>query len=303
MIYTVTFNPSIDYVMFTNQFEVGGLNRAHETNKFPGGKGINVSRVLNTLKVENTATGFVGGFPGEFIKDKLEQSNILTDFIEVEEDTRINVKLKTGSETEINGPGPNIEPQHYESFLNKMKQTISSDTVIIAGSVPSTLKKPVYKEVAEILKETGATLIVDAEKDLMKSILSFEPKFVKPNKTELEEIFDKEINTDQEVIECAKQLIEEGAQSVIVSLGGEGAIYVDSNIQLKAIVPNGEVVNTVGSGDSTVAGMVAGLTTGKDIEEAFKLAVSCGTATAFNADLAEHEDIERILSKVTIKHL
>nr|WP_263314057.1 1-phosphofructokinase [Mammaliicoccus sp. Marseille-Q6498] len=303
MIYTVTFNPSIDYVMFTEQFQVGELNRAHKTNKFPGGKGINVSRVLTTLNVENTATGFVGGFPGEFIKDELKKSNILTDFVEVDDDTRINVKLKSGSETEINGPGPSIEESHYKQFLSKMNNTNSKDTVIIAGSVPSTLKVPVYQEVAEILKTTGATLIVDAEKDLMKSILSYKPKFVKPNKTELEEIFDKQIETDQEVIECAKQLMDEGAQSVIVSLGGEGAIYVDSNIQLKAIVPNGEVVNTVGSGDSTVAGMVAGLETGKDIEEAFKLAVSCGTATAFNADLAEYDDIEDIISKVTIKHL
>lgn len=303
MIYTVTFNPSIDYVMFTEQFQVGELNRAHKTNKFPGGKGINVSRVLTTLNVENTATGFVGGFPGEFIKDELKKSNILTDFVEVADDTRINVKLKSGSETEINGPGPSIEESHYKQFLSKMNNTNSEDTVIIAGSVPSTLKVPVYQEVAEILKTTGATLIVDAEKDLMKSILSYKPKFVKPNKTELEEIFDKQIETDQEVIECAKQLMDEGAQSVIVSLGGEGAIYVDSNIQLKAIVPNGEVVNTVGSGDSTVAGMVAGLETGKDIEEAFKLAVSCGTATAFNADLAEYDDIENIISKVTIKHL
>lgn len=303
MIYTVTFNPSIDYVMFTNQFEVGELNRAHETNKFAGGKGINVSRVLKTLNVNNTATGFVGGFPGEFIKDALTKSDILTDFVEVQDDTRINVKLKSGLETEINGPGPNIEPEHYEQFLTKMRRTNSEDTVIIAGSVPSTLKKPVYQEVAEVLKETGANLIVDAEKDLMKSILAYKPKFVKPNKTELEEIFDKQIDTDQEVIECAQSLLKEGAQAVIVSLGGEGAIYVDNTTKLKAIVPNGQVVNTVGSGDSTVAGMVAGLETGKDIESAFKLAVSCGTATAFNADLAEYQDIEKITSEVVIKHI
>lgn len=303
MIYTVTFNPSIDYIMFTEQFEVGELNRAHETNKFAGGKGINVSRVLKTLSVDNTATGFVGGFPGEFIKDALAQSDIQTDFVEVEDDTRINVKLKSGLETEINGPGPDISSNHYEQFLEKMKNTSAADTVIIAGSVPSSLTKPVYQEVAEILKATGAKLIVDAEKSLMKSILSYGPAFVKPNKTELEEIFNKSIDTDQEVIDCAKELLSEGAQAVIVSLGGEGAIYVDANTKLKAIVPNGQVVNTVGSGDSTVAGMVAGLETGKDIESSFKLAVSCGTATAFNADLAELNDIEKIISEVVIKHI
>ncbi len=303
MIYTVTFNPSIDYVMFTNQFEVGELNRAHETNKFAGGKGINVSRVLQTLDIKSTATGFIGGFPGDFIKDALNQANILTDFVEVKDDTRINVKLKSGLETEINGPGPNIEPHNYEEFLTKMKNTQSEDTVIIAGNVPSSLQNPVYQEVAEILKQTGANLIVDAEKDLMKSVLAYNPKFVKPNKHELEEIFDKQIETDQEVIECAEQLLNEGAQAVIVSLGGEGAIYVDQQTRLKAIVPSGQVVNTVGSGDSTVAGMVAGLEAGKDIESAFKLAVSCGTATAFNADLANKEDIEKIISKVIIKHV
>lgn len=303
MIYTVTFNPSIDYVMFTNQFEVGELNRAHETNKFAGGKGINVSRVLKTLNIKSTATGFVGGFPGEFIKDALNQANILTDFIEIKDDTRINVKLKSGLETEINGPGPNINPYDYEQFLTKMKNTQSEDTIIIAGSVPSSLQNPVYQEVAEILKQTGANLIVDAEKDLMKSVLAYNPKFVKPNKHELEEIFDKQIETDQEVIECAEQLLNEGAQRVIVSLGGEGAIYVDRQTRLKAIVPSGQVVNTVGSGDSTVAGMVAGLEAGKDIESAFKLAVSCGTATAFNADLANLEDIENVMTQVIIKQV
>lgn len=300
MIYTVTFNPSIDYVMFTEGFQVGGLNRAHMTNKFPGGKGINVSRVLTSLHIENTATGFIGGFPGKFIKDELSKANILTDFVEIEEDTRINVKLKSDVETEINGPGPNIETNHYEMFLNKLKNTNAFDTVIIAGSVPNTLNKSVYKEIAEILKETKATLIVDAEKALMKSILSYNPKFVKPNKTELEEIFGIEIKSDNQIIECAQKLIDEGAQSVIVSLGGEGAIYVDSQIKLKATVPQGEVINTVGSGDSTVAGMVAGLEKQSNIEDAFKLAVSCGTATAFNADLANKEDIDKILPQVNV---
>ena len=294
MIYTVTFNPSIDYIMFADNFELNGLNRATETFKFAGGKGINVSRVLKTLNVPSTALGFAGGFPGQFIDDTLKKAGIQTDFIEIDEDTRINVKLKTGDETEINAPGPNISQTQFENLLRQLKQTSKKDIVVVAGSIPKSVPKDAYEQIAKIIKQTGARLVVDAEKDLVESVLKHNPLFIKPNKHELEVMFDTSINSDEDVIHYAQEIMKQGASSVIVSLGGEGAIYVDHKHSLKASVPHGQVVNTVGSGDSTVAGMIDGLETGLTIENAFKQAVSAGTATAFNDDLASYKAIEDI---------
>ncbi|MDQ7109787.1 1-phosphofructokinase [Staphylococcus cohnii] len=303
MIYTVTFNPSIDYIMFADDFELNGLNRATETFKFAGGKGINVSRVLKTLNVPSTALGFAGGFPGQFIDDTLKKAGIQTDFIEIDEDTRINVKLKTGDETEINAPGPNISQTQFENLLRQLKQTSKKDIVVVAGSIPKSVPKDAYEQIAKIIKQTGARLVVDAEKDLVESVLKHNPLFIKPNKHELEVMFDTSINSDEDVIHYAQEIMKQGASSVIVSLGGEGAIYVDHKHSLKASVPHGQVVNTVGSGDSTVAGMIAGLETGLTIENAFKQAVSAGTATAFNDDLASYKAIEDIKEHVTITTL
>ncbi|HDF4312783.1 TPA: 1-phosphofructokinase [Staphylococcus aureus] len=303
MIYTVTFNPSIDYVIFTNDFKIDGLNRATATYKFAGGKGINVSRVLKTLDVESTALGFAGGFPGKFIADTLNNSAIQSNFIEVDEDTRINVKLKTGQETEINAPGPHITSAQFEQLLQQIKNTTSEDIVIVAGSVPSSIPSDAYAQIAQITAQTGAKLVVDAEKELAKSVLSYHPLFIKPNKDELEVMFNTTVNSDEDVIKYGRLLVDKGAQSVIVSLGGDGAIYIDKEISIKAVNPQGKVVNTVGSGDSTVAGMVAGIASGLTIEKAFQQAVACGTATAFDEDLATRDAIEKIKSQVTISVL
>lgn len=300
MIYTVTFNPSIDYIMFTNGFEIKGLNRATSTYKFAGGKGINVSRVLKTLGVSSTALGFAGGFPGEFIDQTLEESQIKTDFIKVDDDTRINVKLKSGDETEINAPGPSITDDQFLALLNQIKQTTKEDTVIVAGSVPKSIPSDAYAQIAEITQSTGAKLVVDAEKDLVNTVLKYQPLFIKPNKDELEEMFDMTVESDQDVVKYGREILKEGAQSVIISLGGDGAIYIDKTRSIKAQNPKGQVVNTVGSGDSTVAGMVAGLESGLSLEDAFQQAVASGTATAFTEDLATIEDIEKIKSQVTI---
>ncbi|HDA8085967.1 TPA: 1-phosphofructokinase [Staphylococcus aureus] len=303
MIYTVTFNPSIDYVIFTNDFKIDGLNRATATYKFAGGKGINVSRVLKTLDVESTALGFAGGFPGKFIADTLNNSAIQSNFIKVDEDTRINVKLKTGQETEINAPGPHITSAQFEQLLQQIKNTTSEDIVIVAGSVPSSIPSDAYAQIAQITAQTGAKLVVDAEKELAESVLSYHPLFIKPNKDELEVMFNTTVNSDEDVIKYGRLLVDKGAQSVIVSLGGDGAIYIDKEISIKAVNPQGEVVNTVGSGDSTVAGMVAGIASGLTIEKAFQQAVACGTATAFDEDLATRDAIEKIKSQVTISVL
>lgn len=303
MIYTVTFNPSIDYVMFVDDFQIDGLNRAKDTNKFAGGKGINVSRVLKTLDVDSTALGFAGGFPGDFIAQILKDSDIQTDFVQVDEDTRINVKLKTGKETEINAQGPNVTDAQFQSLLDQIKKTIKEDIVIVAGSVPKSIPSDAYAQIAKITQQTGAQLVVDAEKELVETVLEYNPLFIKPNKDELEVMFNTSIKNDDDVIKYGKQILDKGAQSVIVSLGGDGAIYVDRERSIKAVNPQGKVVNTVGSGDSTVAGMVAGLATGLSIEDAFKQAVASGTATAFDADLATKDAIENIKSQVTISVL
>lgn len=300
MIYTVTFNPSIDYVIFTDGFTLDGLNRAKETYKFAGGKGINVSRVLKTLNVDSTALGFAGGFPGEFIQQTLQESDIASDFVQVDEDTRINVKLKTGEETEINAPGPKVTSEQFESLLHQIENTTQDDMVIIAGSVPTSIPEDAYAQIAKITQQTGAQLVVDAEKELVESILEYKPLFIKPNKDELEVMFNTTVNSDEDVIKYGKEILKKGAQSVIISLGGDGAIYVDDKQSIKAVNPTGKVVNTVGSGDSTVAGMVAGLAAGLPIEQAFQQAVAAGTATAFDDDLATRDAIEKIKSQVTI---
>ena len=290
MIYTVTFNPSIDYIMFADDFNLNQLNRTSATYKFAGGKGINVSRVLKTLDVQSTALGFVGGFPGAFITNTLHQQNIATDFVEIADDTRINVKLKTGTETEINAPGPNITQQQFQDLLTKIGQTTPQDIVVVAGSIPKSVPADAYQQIAALTRKTGAQLVVDAEKDLVESVLSYEPLFIKPNKDELE-------------VKYGKEILARGAQSVIISLGGAGAIYIDKSQSLKATVPNGNVINTVGSGDSTVAGMVAGLNQGLAIESAFKQAVSAGTATAFTEDLAQQQAILDIKQQVVISKI
>ncbi|MCU5745791.1 1-phosphofructokinase [Staphylococcus sp. SQ8-PEA] len=303
MIYTVTLNPSIDYVVFTQNFKVKHLNRAEATYKFAGGKGINVSRVLRTLDIPSTALGFAGGFPGDFIRKTLKDQNIKEQFIEVGEDTRINIKLKAEAETEINAPGPTVTEAQLEHLLQQMKETTKEDIVIIAGSVPRNLSHDVYQRIARVLSSTGANFVVDAEKGLMEPVLRYQPLFIKPNKEELEMIFGTQIKTQSQVIEYGRKLLERGAQSAIISLGGEGAIYIDERQILKAEVPTGTVVNTVGAGDSTVAGMVAGIVNGFSIEESFKQAVAAGTATAFSEDLANKDNITEISKQIRVKEL
>lgn len=303
MIYTITLNPSIDYVMFTDGFEAGALNRAHTTYKFAGGKGINVSRVLKSLNTESTVLGFLGGFPGQFIEDKLKASDIQVDCVQVERDTRINVKLKGASETEINAPGPDINEENIQQLMNKLKALTSEDTVVIAGSIPSSMPADIYAQIAELCHEQQIKFVVDAEKALLNSVLPYKPVFIKPNIVELEEMFNTTLTTDDAIYEAAKRLLHKGAQMVFVSMGGDGAMLVTEERCLKATVPKGQVVNTVGSGDSTVAGMVAGLTNGLSLTSAFRQAIACGTATAFTEDLATNEEIQEIINQIQIEEL
>ena len=300
MIYTVTLNPSIDYIVFLDQYRPGELNRSTSTAKFAGGKGINVSRVLKTLQVPSVALGFIGGFPGRFIKNQLENAGIQTDFTEVSEDTRINIKLKNEQETEINAAGPTISETHFQSLLQRIQQITPEDIVVLAGSVPSSLPPTTYEKIAQIVQKNGAKLVVDAEKGLMKGILKYQPLFVKPNQNELEEMFDVQLKNDKDIVHYATHLIEQGAQAVLVSLGGDGAIYVDTQNAFKIEAPQGQVINTVGAGDSTVAGMLAGEFADLPIKQRLQLAIASGSATAFNDDLAELHSIQSLQSDVSV---
>ncbi|HAR6086411.1 TPA: 1-phosphofructokinase [Staphylococcus pseudintermedius] len=303
MIYTVTFNPSIDYVMFVDDFAAGALNRTTAIAKFAGGKGINVSRVLQTLQVPSTALGFIGGFPGQFIENTLKEEGIHTAFTQVDEDTRINVKLKSQTETEINAAGPHITETQVATLFEQLHVTTAEDIVVVAGSVPGSLPDTIYIDIAKIAQQTGAKLVVDAEKSLIEGILPYYPLFIKPNQHELEAMFNTKIETDQDVLTYARRLVDKGAQSVIVSLGGAGAIYADREVAYKIQAPQGQVVNTVGAGDSTVAGMVAGISQNLALPEALKLAVASGSATAFNDDLAQYDMIQELQAHVTIQPL
>ena len=293
MIYTVTLNPSVDYVMFATDFKEGTLNRANKTFKFAGGKGINVSRVLSELGKPSIALGFIGGFPGELIKAQLKAQHIQNDFIEVDQDTRINVKLKGASETEINAPGPTVSASQLELLYDKISSLTIEDTVILSGSIPEGIPQEVYGHIAKLCHTNHIPFVVDAEKRLMLPTLQYGPELVKPNIHELGEMFNVVIESDKEVIHYAKALMKQGAKSVLVSMGGDGAILVGEEI-FKATVPKGVVVNTVGAGDSTVAGMITG-----DL----KLAVACGTATAYTEDLATKDMIDNVLNTINITQL
>lgn len=303
MIYTITLNPSIDYVMFTENFNLGGLNRAKTTYKFAGGKGINVSRVLNTHGIQSTALGYVGGFAGQFIETELNQVGIETKFIQVDDDTRINVKLKGDTETEINAPGPQISAANRAALLSQIKNLTSDDLVVLSGSIPSSMDQLIYKEIAEICEQNQISFIVDAEKALLQSVFPYQPELIKPNKVELEEMFGESLNSDDEMIAIAHQLQAQGVKNVMISLGGEGALLITKEAVYKATVPNGKVVNTVGSGDSTVAGFIAGSSQGLDIEMCFRLAVASGTATAFTEDLATKTQIDEIVPQIKIEQI
>ncbi|MBI5974017.1 1-phosphofructokinase [Staphylococcus canis] len=303
MIYTITLNPSVDYVMYTEEFETGSLNRAHKTQKFAGGKGINVSRVLQALDIPSVTLGFIGGYPGQMIEETLHSSGIETSFIKVEADTRINVKIKGANETEVNAAGPYVDQIHFQSLLKQLEQLTKDDMVILAGSIPSSLSHDTYAQIAERIQSTGAQLIVDAEKSLIESILPYHPLLIKPNLKELEDIFDVTISENKDVRYYAEQLIKKGAQSVLVSLGSAGALYVDHKQAYQIKAPKGKVINTVGAGDSTVAGYIAGHVQRYKLNNILALAIASGSATAFNEDLAQRDDIEQLKNQVNITKL
>lgn len=303
MIYTLTLNPSLDYIVELDQVNLGDLNRTKNESKFPGGKGINVSQVLKGVDVDSKALGFIGGFTGSYIEDFLKSLDIYTDFVKVNEDTRINVKLKSEKETEINAKGPTITKENFETLKGKIRGLTGEDILVLAGSIPSSMPANTYEELVEICNGNGTKFVVDAEGDLLTNVLSFHPLLIKPNHHELGDLFNIVIATAEEVIPYGRELINKGAQNVIVSLAEKGAVLINKDIALIATVPTGEVKSSVGAGDSMVAGFIATYAKTKCIEEAFRFSVAAGSATAFSIGLCTSEKVESLLSEVSVEKI
>ncbi|OFI50009.1 1-phosphofructokinase [Floricoccus tropicus] len=303
MIYSVTLNPSIDYIVRLPEVVVGEVNRMTSDDKYAGGKGINVSRVLSRLNYDSTALGFIGGFTGDFITKKLIEEGISTDFVAVDQDTRINVKIKADQETEINGQGPEITEGQLNDFLNILEKLTADDTVVFAGSAPASLGNIVYKKLISTVRATGAQVVCDFEGQTLLDSLEYNPLLVKPNNHELGAIFDVKFKTTEEIIPYAQKVLEMGAQNVIISMAGDGALLVNNEGSYFAKPIKGQVKNSVGAGDSMVAGFTGKFEETKNAVEAFALGVACGTATAFSDDLASAEFIKETLDKVEITKL
>lgn len=297
MIYTVTFNPAIDYVVRMDEIIPGAVNRTRGEEVFYGGKGINVSVVMRNMGVENTALGFIAGFTGDAIEKYLTKSGVKTDFIKLNTGiSRINVKIKAGEETEVNGQGPEISDEAIGALMDKIDGLSVGDTLILAGSVPKSLPDDIYERIMSRLEGKGVEIVVDATGNLLVNVLKYRPFLIKPNNHELSEIFGIEIKTEEELIEYAKKLQDMGARNVLISRAGDGAILVPENGEpLKSGAPKGKVVNSVGSGDSMVAGFVIGYMKSGDYGEALKLGTACGSATAFSPGLAEKDLVEELL--------
>lgn len=299
MVYTVTFNPAIDYVMYADSLKTGIVNRSKHEEVYFGGKGINVSWVLKELGIESVAMGFVAGFTGAALEKAVADKGITADFIHLDEGfTRINVKIKSDSETDLNGQGPLIDEAALDKLLDKLNNIKDGDTIVLAGSIPDTLPSNTYEKILERLACREVKVVVDATKDLLLKVLKYRPFLVKPNSYELGEMFDVTVKTDEEIIKYASKLREMGAKNVLVSRAGDGALLLDENGNTHICgVCKGMVKNSVGAGDSMVAGFIAGSADG-DYEYALKLGTAAGGATAFSEGLAEKGDIYRLLKQL-----
>lgn len=299
MIYTITFNPSLDYVIQVEHFKPGEINKTRFEEILPGGKGINVSVVLSNLGHESTALGFMAGFTGEEIENKLKNFGAKTDFIHVKKGlSRINVKMKSDEETEINGMGPDIQSEDIDALFKKLDTLTKEDILVISGSIPSTLPDDMYERIMERVQNKNIKIVVDATNNLLLKVLKYNPFLIKPNNHELGEIFDVELNTKEEVIPYAKKLQEMGAQNVLISMAGQGAICItEKNEIFQSEAPKGKVINSVGAGDSMVAGFLAGYIETNDYRQAFINGLCCGSATAFNVGLATKEDVKKVRMK------
>lgn len=299
MIYTVTLNPSLDYVMHLDSLS-SGVNRSVKEEIYPGGKGINVSIVLNNLGIPNKALGFIAGFTGNEIDRIMKNLGSNTDFITLDHGmSRINVKIESENETEVNGMGPRITPADLRDLFTKLEEIQDGDFLILAGSIPNSVPDSIYQDIMKELAHKNINIVVDATKDLLLNVLKYKPFLIKPNHIELAEMFNVELTSDDDIVTYARKLQEMGAQNVLISMGGDGSILITSEGEVvKISVPKGTVVNTVGSGDSMVAGFVAGYLKSKDLKEALKFATATGSATAFSTWLAKRDTIDDLLCQL-----
>ncbi|RDY25878.1 1-phosphofructokinase [Romboutsia weinsteinii] len=305
MIYTVTLNPSIDYVIKLDTLMTGSVNRVSEEHVYPGGKGINVSNVLNELGHKSIALGFISGFTGQYIVDTLKEKGLESDFIKVKDGfTRINVKMKSEEETEVNGKGPKISETELRLLFDKIDNLNSDDILVLAGSIPSALDERLYESIMAKIKDKNIKVIVDATKNLLLNVLKYEPFLIKPNNHELEEMFNVKLTSNEDTVKYAYKLREMGAKNVLVSMGKDGALLItESNEVFLSNVPKGIVKNSVGAGDSMVAGFTAGYLNTNNYEDALKLGAASGSATAFSNDLATKDYIDSLLNEIKVEKL
>ncbi len=301
MIYTVTFNPSIDYIVRLENFTAGEINRVNYEQILPGGKGINVSIVLKNLGHNSTALGFLAGFTGIAMQQMLHSFGVTDDFVRLNDGfSRINVKIKAESETEINGQGPVITEEAQRALFAKLDRLTSGDTLVLAGSIPNTLPDDIYERIMEHLEGRGIRIVVDATKNLLRRVLKYRPFLIKPNNHELGEMFGVELKTDDDIIFHAKKLQEEGATNVLISMAGDGAILLTAEgVFYRSAAPKGTLVNSVGAGDSMVAGFLAGfMESDGSYERAFYMGVATGSASAFSPNLATREEALALLKTI-----
>lgn len=300
MIYTVTFNPSLDYIVSVSDFKLGLTNRTDSELLLPGGKGINVSTVLQNLGIANTAFGFTAGFVGEEVRKEVEQLGVKAEFISLDEGvSRINLKLKSIDGTEINGRGPRIPREAVDALMTQLDRLGADDTLVLAGSIPASMPDDIYQKIMERLDGRDVRIVVDATKDLLLNVLGHHPFLIKPNNHELGEIFDVELLTRESVVPYAKKLQEKGARNVLVSMAGEGAVLVaEDGSVYDTPAPKGELKNGVGAGDSMVAGFMAGWMEKHEYRHAFHMGVASGSASAFSENLATKEEIAGVYQQV-----
>ena len=305
MIYTITFNPALDYITQVKNFKIGEINRTKTETILPGGKGLNVSIVLKNLGIENTALGFVAGFTGEELIRKIESQGVKTDFVKVEKGiTRINIKISSMNEniieeTALNGMGPQITNDDTKTLMEKIQNMTAEDIVILSGSIPQNISTDIYDKICKSLSEKEITFIVDSTQELLMNVLKYHPFLIKPNREELEETLNCKISTKEDIVNAAKELKKMGAQNVLVSLGNDGALLLTKEYETYySKAPKGQVVNTVGSGDSMVAGFLAGYYQTQDYEYALKTGVAAGSASAFSIRLATKRDVDLLLKQL-----
>lgn len=300
MIYTVTFNPSLDYIVSVDHFKVGEVNRTTEELMFPGGKGINVSMVLKNLGYESVALGFMAGFTGNEIVRLLDERKVESDFISVKEGiSRINVKMRSDEESEINGMGPAIGREDIQKLYTQLDRLKENDVLVLAGSIPSVMPESMYMDIMKYLDGRNIRIIVDATKDLLVNVLQYHPFLIKPNNHELGEIFGVKLRTKDEVIPYARKMQEKGARNVLISMAGEGALLVTEEGRVyESMPPMGEVKNSVGAGDSMVAGFLAGYLSSGDYEKAFYMGLCTGSASAFSDNLATADEVRNLLKQL-----